>query len=772
MEQRLDGWKKSLKRTFGRSIGRAVALELDQAKAKAVGGQQFSDGQQHDQTQRQESGKPQKAGDLPARTTKNNVWKTSLKRSLGRALGRRVGGVVLEKEDDERKGEVVDEQPVQQEAQAAEDGLKSLEARAVLQHQDAPDTAPPRLRLKMRSRLAGLGTSGRFAMKSNRAASTDGDAVLQSTAYTAGTSSDADLGVASMSAVDSAHVAHEYPSKPSLGALTACTYPHPLEVAPRGRGRFATWSPRRTPFLCCQAASCSVNEASVRPVLPESQIRSSDVPPVRDIGQEHEPRGRSLPASRDEVVSDNAVAPHSEEDSAWTSSANSGLVQAVGFEGVGDGTSRNQAVAGAPENEDEAEGVEDLLPARPRLPTLQEGVADVSAQGKVGAEAHGAEIEEGDAGELPTGPAPRLHRSLSRIEGRYARTLDLPRSRQKLTLAEVQKKASRIDELLRSVPRFPLETVAEDPQQDEDIQAEAGVEEEDSEQESALVRSTSQIVLGAARGARESRGLRREERAAHINRLAAPERAEHRRTAPSPATGPSSAGSPEPKARPRSRFPIACGQDHGRDQLYVVTTREGSSTASTGRSVNSAPVRLRRVHTYSTSTREESDARAQKVRQWRTEWESRQMASNGRESTMRISCPVPKTNKGYAEAEDLEETGEDPGADSQTRSSAASGRTCLPRQRDEPPSLPRSTLKEDEQESTRLASIDDIGGDRENRQAELTDRERSERTSIRALTEEVGSASSDSVVTTVWHGPGVGDASAESGGASGRVGDV
>ena len=324
MEKKFDSWRKSIKRSFGRKVGRDVALKLQELQeAQQSQAQQQQQAQQVEQKQNQPL---QQAEDLLASPKNIGTWKT-FKRSLGRKLGLRV-------RDELQKDAELDEQ--QQHGQGAEGLLADVGPVSVMSMQQAIDaglsfeeairatapavpvdlqaepstTLPPARYRVRRARLASDGARTRLPVRRNASA----------VQITANTSKD---------------LLHDLGARDLGTTPTTPGYPHPMEVVapvPTGRSKYATWSARAKPFWCCDqhrsadtlvplpGPSRSQGDVSCGATSQISEgLQSTTSQPKKESAQ----RGRACEATA-----------RVNDDFSWPSSSNPGLLEPVLFKPV------------------------------------------------------------------------------------------------------------------------------------------------------------------------------------------------------------------------------------------------------------------------------------------------------------------------------------------------------------------------------------------------------------------------------------------------------
>ncbi|KAF1930334.1 uncharacterized protein M421DRAFT_3410 [Didymella exigua CBS 183.55] len=727
MQKKIDGWKKSLGRTVGRRIDREVAVELE--KKEDVDGR----------PQRHQDQKVKVKADErpPARSKKNGSWKTSLKRSIGRALGRDVRRVLRTQDGHELEGRRVAEE------KAAEDGNADG---------DCAEVARP-LRLRVRRLRApwgsahdGNGDDGQRTLDTSDTALHDGDS-------------------------NAAHIG----------------FPHLLHVQPRGDARFATWSPGRSPFWCCGQESGGVGLHSsplgekIRhsPVLTHASgdlwFRAS-----RADGADNERSAGSTDVGTDD----------SESLFTWPSSADPGLLEAVTFQPVpGLGTrgleqDQDRQVGDVREEEfgievastgEEDRGIDAgdadaLQPAPSASHSSEVDASRAVAHDQIHAGAPEGEDEEKKFGHLPAQPPPklRLHHSLSRIENLRARNLYMRRPRPRLTHAEVQERVGRIDALLAGVPRMT-------PNNDGDLQAEEEeeVRDEGPEEDSPPERMIGQTLLDAARSARWARQ-------SPTPSIAQPATSELPAVLQyQPATSASRSRAPAPGDWLKSRLPNTSKQNRDLGSLYPGEPRGEASTTPQPTGMN---VGLRTMYSFpgqprdvGVDSREEPEARAEKVRNWVAEWRERKSANEVVDGPSAIDGPgvaLPESSKPRSSVQ--ENAGESgalaacggenvKGLVGHTGKIVVDGCTYPARLRDEYRSPPHVELAQFKHAQAKFASIDSTGGDIKYIQPGPRGLEQSEEMTLRASTEG-RSGSTDSVVTTIWRGAGAEDDLARNGG--------
>ncbi|KAF3049536.1 hypothetical protein E8E11_010308 [Didymella keratinophila] len=275
MGKKLDSWKNSMKRSFGRKVGRDVALELQKHDL-----QQGQQGQQQQNKKQDEN--VHEAEDFPAIPRKAGAWKT-LKRSLGRKLGLRMRDGLDREEGEQRAGEGTGgllagsrPVPVMATQEAIDAGLTfdeaiGVTAPAICEDLPAPTRSPPaRYRLKRTRVAGGSEEQSRFSLRCRvpRERMPGLDVIANASA------------VAHRNANTTPGT---QPNSFGLGTTpTTPGYPHPLEVAApmtKGKRKFATWPERQKPFWSCCEHSNEVS-TDAAPSNPKSSRSRADVPVV------------------------------------------------------------------------------------------------------------------------------------------------------------------------------------------------------------------------------------------------------------------------------------------------------------------------------------------------------------------------------------------------------------------------------------------------------------------------------------------------------------
>jgi hypothetical protein len=597
MEKKFDSLKRGIKRSFGRKVAEDVALDLKKvgdAKGRPTQRDPGEEAQQQQEQQKQrqdvrdiEAEAKAKAEaeveDLPADVTtkkkekkKDGTWK-GLKRSLGRRLGRRVEDEIqIAGENRMQEGQ----QQEQQESQEEDPQVEPTTTTAL---------PPARYRVR-RTRTAGPEACSRLPIRTpirtTGAAQPNNDVLRSSATALATAHPSSALHNADHAAV---HIAHDLGTTP-----TTPGYPHSLEVAhpvPRARRKFATWSPRKRPFWCCREDNDNVGTGVL-----SNKSSKSGLPALGD-----EDRRSSEPdGDMAEWRTCDAGAARAGDGFTWPCSADPGFLEATVFTPVERGNAEHRSVDGAGEERTEDKGAGTLSPEQCSSNEPRGDNRDTPARAQGDASVLGYEHgQEGDehrlAGAPFNGRGPPLDEKLRQIRAR---------------IACIQQAISS------GVEERALEAIEEE-KEDERV--------EGSEQESAPVRILRQITQHAARSARESQDQAGRQ-------LAMPDQPEDFQAD----THPFSSRAPEPGEWLRSKLSDVDKRDHGlaHRQLYLgETCGESSKASSLGPpacvpTMYLLPARLRDTASGEDPPREQSEARAMKVRNWFAAWETRKAAKD------------------------------------------------------------------------------------------------------------------------------------------------
>ncbi|KAF3033577.1 hypothetical protein E8E12_004829 [Didymella heteroderae] len=364
MEKKFDSWKESIKRSLGRKAGKDTALEL-RKHGKAERTQPQQQGVEQERTQQQDQ-KLQETEDLLGHAMKHGTWKT-LKRSLGRRLGLHVRDELQEDGVDGKQQQhrhSLGDPPARLVQDVLSAGLNHEEC-ATFAAPAAPEdfqaatpatTVPARYKVR-RARLTGSEGRTRLAVRSNGAAQLH-SGVVQNTPSTPRTLPP--------------HRGHR-----DLGTTpTTPGYPHPLEIAlpvPKGRRKFATWSPGRKLFWCCdQHASTSGAHSLLQ--------CSKDLRPGTPQNESEGVHGKGAAE---------VVAARLEDGFRWPSSADPGLLEPTLFKPVEGVVAERQVgvEAGVERSQDEEEDDVDLLPSQSssRIPGQKKAMLPAHDQTGAGA---------------------------------------------------------------------------------------------------------------------------------------------------------------------------------------------------------------------------------------------------------------------------------------------------------------------------------------------------------------------------------------------------
>lgn len=359
MEEKFDRWRKSIKRSFGRKVGRDVApevqnLEDSQRMQAEPQSQQAQQAQQPEEKQKQ----LQQAEDLLSSPKNRGTWKT-LKRSLGRKLGLCV-------RDELQKDEGLGEQ--QQRGQGAEVLLVGSRPVPVMTMQEAIDAGmsfDEALRVTIPAVPADLPATtpttlppARYRVRRTRLASVASESAQSRPPVRKNT-------FAVQTTAKISDVPFHGLNVPNLGTTpTTPGYPHPMEVVarvPEGERKFTTWSARAKPFWCCDQHDQNVGEVESPSLSSVAQVEGPYLQQREALQRFEDLQPTSTQAKSETARSDDAFS--------WPSSSNPGLLEPTMFKPVESLPPRRRRCHRPQEDEGEihigyAESSEDLQPAQ------------------------------------------------------------------------------------------------------------------------------------------------------------------------------------------------------------------------------------------------------------------------------------------------------------------------------------------------------------------------------------------------------------------------